>query len=91
MWLSIPKCSKMINLDCYSEVCILTLNAEKGLFELAALESGRSNYARLTTPCSLAHAKNQFSNILHSLSRGAAICRIYSEDESAASNDENTT
>lgn len=91
MRLSIPKRSKMINLDLYSSVHIITVNAGKGLYELSAYESN-SNFAEsLISPCSLAHAQNQFSNILHSLSRGAVICRIYNEDETAASNDENTT
>lgn len=91
MWLSIPKRSKMINLDLYSGVHIITVNAGKGLYELSAYESN-SNFAEsLISPCSLAHAQNQFSNILHSLSRGAVVCRVYDEDETVASNDENTT
>lgn len=91
MWLSIPKRSKMINLDLYSSVHIITVDAENGLYDLSAYESN-SNFAEsLISPCSLAHAQNQFSNILHCLSHGAVVCRVYDEDETSASNDENTT
>lgn len=91
MWLSIPKRSKMINLDLYSSVHIITVNAEMGLYELSAYESNSEFAESLISPCSLDHAQNQLSNILHSLSRRAVICRVYDEDETAASNDENTT
>ncbi|MEZ3452746.1 MAG: hypothetical protein K1W17_00040 [Oscillospiraceae bacterium] len=81
MWLSIPKRSKMINLDLYSSVHIITVDAENGLYDLSAYGI-KSNFAEiLISPCSLDHAQNQLSNILHGLSRGAAVCRVYDEDE----------
>lgn len=87
MWLNIPKQSRMINLDLYSSVHIITVNEEKGLYELCAYKSDSSFAERLSSSCSLVHTKNQFANILHSLSRGAAVCRVYDEDEVDAPND----
>lgn len=81
MWLSVPKRTKIINLDLYRSVNIVTVNAEKGLYELSAYESNSNFAENLISPCSLAHAQNQFSNILHRLSQGAVICRVYDEDE----------
>lgn len=91
MWLNIPKYSKVLNLDQYSDICIVTLNEEKGLYELSVFETGSSICAnRLTSPCSLAHAKKQLANILRSLSQGAKVCRVYDEDELITPNEENT-
>lgn len=87
MWLNIPKQSRMINLDRYLSVNIITVNEEKGLYELCAYESNSEFSESLISSCSLPHAKNQFANILHSLSRGAAVCRVYDEDEADAPND----
>ncbi len=87
MWLNIPKQSRMINLDRYLSVNIITVNEEKGLYELCAYKNDSSFAERLSSSCSLAHAKNQFANILHSLSRGASVCRVYDEDEADAPND----
>lgn len=87
MWLNLPQRSKMINLDLYSSVHIITVNEEKGLYELSAYESNSEFSESLISSCSLAHAKNQFANILHSLSRGASVCRVYDEDEADVPND----
>lgn len=89
MWLSIPKHSKMINLDLYNSVHIITVDAENGLYDLSAYGI-KSNFAEiLISPCSLAHAKKQFANILHCLSSGAAVCRVYDEDDET--NEEDNT
>lgn len=82
MWLSIPKKSQLLNLDRYSSIGIVTVNREKDLYELSAFEPGDSVRAeRLTSVCSLEHAQKQLSNIIHSLSHGVKICRVYDEDE----------
>lgn len=81
MWLSVSKQSRIINLALYLSVNIITVNEEKGLYELCAYKSDSSFAERLSSPCSLTHAKNQLSNILHSLARGAAVCRVYDENE----------
>lgn len=87
MWLSVPKQSRMINLSLYLSVNIITVNEEKGLYELCAYKNDSSFAERLSSPCSLTHAKNQLSNILRSLSHGAAVCRVYDEDDTDDLND----
>lgn len=84
MWLNVPNNSKLLNLDQYSDICIVTVNEEKGLYELSAFEAGESICAnRLTSPCSIEHAKKQLSNIIRSLSKGVKVCRVYDEDETS--------
>ena len=91
MWLNVPKYSKLLNLDQYSDICIVTINEERGLYELSAYEAGSSNCANLLiSPCSFEHAQKQLSNIIRSLSKGVKVCRVYAEDETASQdNDDN--
>lgn len=93
MYLSLNSRKELLNLERYDNVVIVSAE-ENGLCKLIATRSEHcrlSDMKDITSPCSLDHAQNQLSNILHSLSRGAVICRVYDEDEIAASNDENTT
>lgn len=85
MWVHNSKLSKIVNLDYCSEVCIAAANVDKGLYEICAFAEDKPAIP-LTSLCSLDHAKKQFSSILHSLSRDAAVCRVYNEDDLAASN-----
>lgn len=65
----------------------LSAEIERNLYELCAYKNDSSFAERLSSPCSLTHAKNQLSNILRSLSHGAAVCRVYDEDDTDDLND----
>lgn len=91
MWLYLPHYSKLLNLDQYSDIYIVEASKEEGFYALNVFEAGGAyDETRLIPLCSLGHAQKQLSNIIHSLSKGVKVCRVYAEDETPPQdNDDN--
>lgn len=82
MWINIQKHSRLINLDRCSEVRITTINEEKNLYEVTAINGSIADGEAipLTAPCSFKHAEKSLATVINCILRDGKICRIYDED-----------